>query len=64
MDYTVISSSSPSGLSQKVNEHVKDGWIPVGSHQVVETHRQNRFSGSQHMDTTITTEYTQTMIKE
>lgn len=64
MDYTILYSSSPSGLTQKVKEHIKEGWIPVGGHQVVELHRQNRFSGSQHMDTRIESEYSQTMIKE
>lgn len=65
MKYEILYSSSPSGLSQKVNEHIKqEGWKPVDGHKVVELHRQNRFSGSQHMDTRIESEYSQTMIKE
>lgn len=64
MEYQILYSGSPSGLTQKVNEQIKEGWKPVGGHSVVEHHRQNRFSGSQHMDTRIESEYSQTMIKE
>lgn len=64
MEYKVVSSSSPEGLTRQVNELILNGWKPVGSHTVVETHRQNRFSGTQHMDTRIETEYSQTMIKD
>jgi hypothetical protein len=64
MDYKVIYSSSPEGLTSKVKESITDGWKPVGGHHVVETHRQNRYSGSQHMDTHIQSEYSQTMTKE
>jgi hypothetical protein len=64
MEYKVVSSSSPEGLTRQVNELILSGWKPVGSHTVVETHRQNRFSGTQHMDTRIETEYSQTMIKD
>jgi hypothetical protein len=64
MEYKVVTSSSPEGLTRNVNELILSGWKPVGSHTVVDTHRQNRYSGSQHMDTRIETEYSQTMIKE
>lgn len=64
MEYKIVSSSSPSGLSQRVNELINEGWKPIGGHKVVELHRQNRFSGTQHMDTRIESEYTQTMVKE
>ena len=64
MEYKVVSSSSPEGLTRQVNELILSGWKPVGSHSVVEDLRQNRFSGTQHMDTIIKTEYSQTMIKE
>ena len=64
MEYKVVSSSSPEGLTRQVNELILNGWKPVGSHTVVETHRQNRFSGTQHMDTRIEVEYSQTMVKE
>jgi hypothetical protein len=64
MEYRILTSGSPSGLSTKVGEFIKDGWRPVGGHQVIEIHRQNRYSGSQHMDTRIKVEYSQTMIKD
>jgi hypothetical protein len=40
-----------------------EGWLPIGSHSVVNTHSQNRYSGSQHMDTIHKTEYSITMQK-
>ena len=64
MEYKVLTSSSPEGLTEKINNLIKDGWKPTGSHQVVEQHRQNRYSGSQHNDTLIKHEYSITMVKE
>ncbi len=64
MDYKIITSGSPEQLSSMVRENMNEGWKPVGGHSVVETHRQNRFSGQQHMDTIIKVEYSQTLIKE
>ena len=64
MEYRVLTSNSPEALSNKVTTHISEGWKPVGGHKVVETHRQNRFSGQQHMDTIIKSEYSQTIIKE
>ena len=64
MDYKIVSSTYPEGLTSKVKELMEDGWKPIGGHSVVETHRQNRYSGSQHMDTIIKIEYTQSLIKE
>jgi hypothetical protein len=64
MDYKIITSSSPEQLSSRVMEYIKEGWKPIGGHSVVETHRQNRYSGSQHMDTQIKSEYSQTITKE
>jgi len=64
MDYKIITSSSPEQLSSRVMDYIKEGWKPVGGHSVVEIHRQNRFSGQQHMDTTIKVEYSQTITKE
>lgn len=64
MEYKIVYSSSPSGLSEKVNNLIKEGWKPVGGHSVVEHHRQNRFRGTELVDTTIESEYSQTMIKE
>ena len=64
MEYKVLTSSSPEGLTEKINNLIKDGWKPTGSHQVVEQHRQNRYSGSQHQDTLIKHEYSISMVKE
>jgi hypothetical protein len=64
MEYKVVESNSPQELTRKVNELISEGWKPIGSHQVVESHRQNRFSGQQHMDTRIEHDYSQTLIKE
>jgi hypothetical protein len=64
MEYVILTSHSPYSLTNQVNEKIKEGWKPVGSHHVVETHRQNRYSGSQHMGTQIQSEYSQTLTKE
>ena len=64
MEYNILYAPSPEGLIKKVKEHIEQGWKPIGGHSVVEEHRQNRYSGSQHMDTIIKVEYSQTIIKE
>ena len=64
MEYVILTSHSPHSLTNQVNEKIKEGWKPVGGHHVVEIHRQNRYSGSQHQDTNIQSEYSQTMTKE
>lgn len=63
MEYKILSSRSPEELTRKVNELIQEGWKPFGGHSVVEIHRQNRYSGMQHMDTRIEVEYSQTIIK-
>ena len=64
MKYKVVSGSSPNGLTERVNKHINEGWKPIGSHQIIVIHSQNRYSGMLHMDTKHETEYSQTMIKE
>ena len=64
MNYKIVTSTSAEQLSAKVNELIKEGWKPAGSHQVLVTHQQNRFSGDQHKDTVYDLEYSQTMIKD
>jgi hypothetical protein len=64
MEYKIVSASSPQGLSNTINVLMGEGWEPIGSHQVVVTHDQNRYRGTQHIDTTHETEYSQTMIKK
>jgi hypothetical protein len=68
MEYKIITASSAGELTKKVNELMNQNtkhtmWSPDGSHQVVETHRQNRYRGSDPIDTIITREYSQTMKK-
>lgn len=62
--YKIISATSPQQLTEQVNDLMEEGWKPVGSHSVVETHRQNRYRGQQHIDTLIKHEYSQTIIYE
>ena len=64
MEYKIVNGGSPSELTTKVNEKIKDGWEIVGSHQVVIHREQNRFSGQQHMDTLNSLEYSQRMCKK
>ena len=64
MEYKIVSGDSPNELTTKVNELLKDGWKLSGSHQVTTRREQNRYSGSQHMDTLYQIEYTQTLIKD
>ena len=64
MEYTIIITHSGENLTNKVNEKIKEGWKPIGSHTVIVKHQQNRFRGLQHVDTLNETEYSQTMIKE
>ena len=64
MDYKIVTSNSPEQLTAKVNELIKEGWKPVGSHHALVRHQQNRFSGSQHKDTIYDVEYSQTVIKD
>lgn len=64
MEYKIVSGGSPSELTTKVNERIKDGWEIVGSHQVVIHREQNRYSGQQHMDTLNQLEYSQTMCRK
>ena len=64
MEYKIVYGDSPSDINTKVNEMINNGWEPIGSHQVVVRREQNRYSGSQHMDTLNQLEYTQTMIKK
>ena len=62
MKYKTVSASSPQGLSSTINLLIIEGWEPMGPHQVVVIHSQNRYSGMQHMDTKHETEYSQTMV--
>lgn len=61
--YKVISSSSPEGLEKKVNELISEGFTPTGGVNVNIIRHQNRYSGSQHMDTINSLEYVQSLVK-
>lgn len=63
MEQKIITSSSASGLNEKIQKMIEEGWKPLGSHQVVVKHSQNRFAGMQHKDTINEIEYSQTIIK-
>ena len=63
MDYKIVTSSNSHTLTENVRLFISEGWEPVGSHQVVTIHDQNRYRGNQHIDTTHETEYSQTLIK-
>jgi hypothetical protein len=64
MEVMIISSSSADGLNTKINTNLQNGWKPLGSHQVVRSHSQNRFRGDQLADTIHQSVYSITMIKE
>jgi len=64
MEQKIITAKNASSLNNKISTMIAEGWKPIGFHGVVEVHRQNRYSGSQHMDTMIESEYSQTMVKE
>lgn len=64
MEYQIITTSSAYTLNKEITKLIEEGWKPVGSHQVVVVHQQNRFRGDQHVDTLNETEYSQTVVKE
>lgn len=64
MEQMILTSSSASGLNTAIKNMVAQGWIPIGSHKVVEIHHQLRYSGMQHKDTVIELEYSQTIKKD
>lgn len=61
MKIKIISASSPESLNSKIETMIADGWEPIGSHSAVNIHSQNRYAGTQHMDTIHKTEYSITM---
>jgi hypothetical protein len=64
MKYLLVRSSNADRLTEKVNQYIAEGYKPIGSHQAVVKHEQNRFRGNQHADTINELEYTQTMVRE
>ena len=57
----IIFANTLTELNKMMERMYDEGWKAVGSHKVVEQHRRNRYSGSQHMDTIIEMEYSQSM---
>lgn len=64
MEQKILTNSDADRLNQMIQVYIDLGWKPIGSHQVVVKHVQNRFSGMQHRDSVSTFEYSQSMIKE
>jgi hypothetical protein len=64
MKYRVVTHSRPSGLTDKINDMVEEGWeLEKTSFNAVERHHQLRYSGNQHKDTQIESEYSVLMFK-
>ncbi len=63
MKYEILSAITPETLVELVKILVREGWQPVGSHQVVVIYEEKMYRGDQHMSTIHKTQYTQTMIK-
>lgn len=64
MKYKLIVSHSGEDLEIQVNKYMELGWEILGSHHVVVTKTQNRFSGSQIHSSYSTVEYSQTMVNK
>jgi hypothetical protein len=63
MEQKIITSHTASNLNEKIKQMIAEGWEPIGEHKVINTHSQNRYSGTQHMDTIHEVEYSQSMKK-
>jgi len=61
MAQKIITARSAEELNEKMAKMIEEGWMPIGSHHVVEIHHQLRYAGMQHKDTMIQLEYSQTM---
>jgi len=64
MKTLIIGSKSLQGLNEKIEKYHNEGYGIVGSHQVVEVHHQNRFRGTQHVDTIVEREYSITLVRQ
>ena len=63
MEYKIIRASSAIELEKIANRYLEEDWKPVGSHKVIVTLMQNRYSGQMHMSAEYDREYTQTIVK-
>ena len=59
----IITGKTAHELNKIIQDMESEGWKTVGSHLVVETHHQNRFRGSELVDTIIQSEYSITIEK-
>lgn len=57
----IITASSITALNNKIEELIAEGWETIGQHTAIVVHSQNRYRGTQHMDTLHETEYSITM---
>jgi hypothetical protein len=64
MEHIIISAGSLSNLDHQIKQSISEGFKLVGGHQSVVIFSQNKYSGTQHMCTVNTVEYSQTMVKE
>jgi len=62
MKHIILTATNPRGLEKKITKSIGEGFVPVGSHQVVTIYSQNKFSGTKHMATQHELEYSQTMV--
>jgi hypothetical protein len=63
MKTKIITASNAHTLNKMIEEKTSEGWEVVGNHSVVIIHSQNRYAGSQHMDTRHEAEYSITIRK-
>lgn len=61
METIILTSHSATELNRKIKSYENEGYIVLGSHQVVVIHSQNRFAGMQHRDTINEIEYSITL---
>jgi len=62
IDYKIVTNKSPSELTTKVLDLMKEGWSPVGSHQALTTESYDQYSGNQHRAIKYTNVYSQTVV--
>jgi len=63
MEQKIITARHASDLNKTIEEMIKEGWEPIGSHTVLTTLEQKVINGNLHKRTTFEYEYAQTMRK-
>jgi hypothetical protein len=64
MEYKVLMSRNLDVFNQMINDYIKDGWEPLGSHQVIVSMSENNFRGDFNIGSVNEVEYSQTMVKK